>query len=437
MTKTEELKGVIKEVFSEEIKASEKRAEEREQAWQKTFEEQSAKDRDAIVKRIEAIESTPVVKSRLSIPGKPGKSKDIYLGFRLDKQLSDIFTGQRCAGARDLLANPKLFPMMADEAKREEYAKHLIMIVRAAKGDHQANKDYQEWVQKADMAEGTGSYGGYLVPEEYSDEILAFQRLRSFALQDCRIWPMSSDTRRVPVENTSVSTSWKSEGTAAGASNPTFAEAELAAKKLTAYSTASNELLQDSMIDIVSYLTELFAEASGQELDNQVLNGTGDPVSGLLTAACGYSVVMASGLTNFSSVTGDNLLDLIDKIPMEAEDGAKFYMHKKTLTFVRKLKDSQNQYLFAPIAGGLPADIWGYPYVRTNKGPTTSAASTAFILFGNLRYFLLGRRLGTMTLDLDPFGKFLENQTRFRLVQRWALKVGKSTAFARLVTAAS
>ncbi len=108
MKTTEELKGLVKEVFSEELTASEKRAQEREQEWQKTFDEKSAKEREEILKRIEKIEATPVVKSKLGIPGKEGKSTEVYLGSRVDKQLVDIFNGQRCEAAKDLVVNPKL-----------------------------------------------------------------------------------------------------------------------------------------------------------------------------------------------------------------------------------------------------------------------------------------------------------------------------------------
>lgn len=435
----EELKGLVKDVFSESLKESEKRMQEKNEAWQKEFEKKNSDERAEITSRIEKIEKTPVQTQRVVIPGK-GDSKELHYGVRVNKQLVDIFSGTRCAGAKDLIVRPELFPVMADPEKREGYAKHLLMVMKAATGNLKAKQAYEEWREKAvDLQEGTAAEGGYLVPEEYTDEILSFARLQSFALQDCRIWPMSSDVRRVPAESSSVTVSWKTEETAAAQTNPVFAEAVLTAMKLTAYTTASNELLQDSSVDIVSYLTEIFAEATGQELDNQVLNGTGSPVSGILTSAAGYSVVMASGSAHFSMLTGDHLADLIAAIPQQAEAGAKFYLHKTILNLAMKLKDTNGQYLFGAMSNAAPGTFFGYPYVKTPKAPAfaDSAAETAFIAFGNLRNFALGRRMQTMALDVDPYGKFLENQTRFKLLQRWGMAIGLSTAFARLVTAAS
>ena len=67
----------------------------------------------------------------------------------------------------------------------------------------------------------------------------------------------------------------------------------------------------------------------------------------------------------------------------------------------------------------------------------TSAANTAFIVFGDLRYFAVGRRLDTAALAVDPYGLFTTNRTRFKLYQRWGLKIALANGFSRLLTAAS
>ena len=54
-----------------------------------------------------------------------------------------------------------------------------------------------------------------------------------------------------------------------------------------------------------------------------------------------------------------------------------------------------------------------------------------------MRYFALGRRLQSMTLDLDPYGLFTNYQTRFRIVNRWGMSIGLPGGFCRIVTAAS
>ena len=88
-------------------------------------------------------------------------------------------------------------------------------------------------------------------------------------------------------------------------------------------------------------------------------------------------------------------------------------------------------------AGGNPGTIWEIPYFESVKAPTTTGVSTAFITLGNWKKFYLGRKIGGMSLRIDPYGKFKENQTQFGVVTRWAPKIARAQAFTRLVTAAS
>jgi len=357
-------------------------------------------------------------------------AKRVHLGYDLDVQGGELALK---AGYLPI----KQHTMLADTAKRDAYSKFLINCIKASQGDPKAQASLADAKAKAAMQEGTTTEGGYLVPDEYTNEILAFARLSSVALQYCRLWNMSTDVRRIPAENAAVSVAWTAEEGTITESEPTVAEVVLTAKRLDAYSKVSNELLQDSAVDIVSWLTELFAEAMGQELDNQVFAGTGDPISGLTTAACGYSVVLSSGNTNISAVTGTNLSDMISKLSANKRAGARWYFEKSVFHFVRTLKDSNNAFLYNPIGGAQANTIWGYPYTDCEKMPSTNSANSPFALFGNLRYFALGRRLQSTTLDVDPYGLFTTYQTRFRIVQRWGLAIGLANGFVRAVTAAS
>ena len=435
MNNQEELKGLISEVLASDIKKAKDEMIERQDKYFDDLSKANQETQREVKEAIDRIENSPLIKGKITSP-ESGKSTEVYFGRKMSYQGLDVENGQRLEKAQSQIGNVKRFAVFADEEKREEYAKFFIRFIQGKVfGDPSAVMAHKEWIQKADLAEGADNTGGYLVPEEYASELIAFARLNSFALNECRIWPMGSQTLNIPVENSSVSVAWKAEAVASGASNPTFTEAVLTAKKLTAYSTSSNELLADSRFDIVSYLTEIFSEAIGQELDNQVLNGTGTPVSGLFLTA-GKSVVMSN--TAFSAITADDLSNMIDAVDQQVEDGCKFYFHKNILTYINQLKDTTNACIFRPISGGQPNDIWSYGYTRTPKAPAkgVSSADTPFVIFGNMRYFALGRRYQSMSLDVDPYGKFLESQTRFKIENRWGMAVTQANAFVKLVTAA-
>lgn len=379
----------------------------------------------AIDERVKKVEALPVAKM-FNIKTTSGK----YKGYDLSKQL---VVGRNLAAK-----NPRLFPILGNDEKAEEMAKWLINVIKARRfHDMQAMADLREfYASKANpLQEGTASEGGYLVPDEFAWDMVGLARGKTFALQACTVIPMNSDQLYLPKEATLAAVAWTDEETAATEGSPTFGQVSLTAKKLDGLATVSNELLQDSGIDITGLLSEQFGYAVSAELDNQVLNGTGSPCSGTLTSAVGADVKLSSGNTNFSAITADDLSNAIYQLEGGYLADAQFIVNRIGLHYIRTLKDSNNAYVFAKPGNGVPGTIWEHPYFMSHKITNTSAAETAFISFGNYRYFYIGRRLGVTGIDVDPYGKFAENQTRFRIVTRWGLAMGNSSAFARILTA--
>jgi HK97 family phage major capsid protein len=294
--------------------------------------------------------------------------------------------------------------------------------------------------RKAALQEDTGSEGGYLVPTELENEIIYISKQAGLE-KFCRTLGMQHKTKTVPALDNWPSVAWHSEEASITETEPTFAEISLTAKRLDAYATISNELLEDAAPDVVGFLVEIFGQAVAQEIDNQILNGTGTPCSGVLTAAAGYSVVLGAGKTSFSSVSGDDLSQMISKIESGARNGARFVFHKTISHYLRVMKDGSNRYVNVASPAQMPTvgmgmNFWGYPFEESDSAPSTSAANTPFGVFGNFYYFLLGNRSG-IKIDLDPYGLFTTNQTRVRIIRRVALAVGRPNAFCRLLTAAS
>lgn len=352
----------------------------------------------------------------------------IYAGYDLAMQ------GKRLT---DSIAHPKTF--ISDE-RRMELAKYFTLFIKAGvMRDEKAQQVFrQKYVQKTGTTQIGDSGNTWVLPDIVESEILHFARERSVVLQHARLWPMISDKQSFPQESTGVAVAW---GNTTAESDPTTAEFELDAYELSAFSAIRNETLADSRSDIVSWLTELMAEACGLELDNCAFNGDGTSTyagcSGLLTAKCGYSVVMASGSTSFANMTFTHLSDMIGKLDGMKKEGAMFMMNGAVLHYIRTLKDDQSRPVFVDTIGGpMSGTIFGYPYKEVIRMPSTNAANTAFMNFGNLKYFAIGRRLDSAALQLDPYGLWTTNRTRFKIYQRWGLGIALPNGFVRLLTAA-
>lgn len=376
----------------------------------------------AFEERMEKMEKAPVTKN--VAPAIVSSEK--FLGYKM----SDMMRTQRNKAA----SNPQEFPTLSNDEKAEDFAKFVIGVARWKKfNDAKGLEAINNFHQKAAMQEGTASEGGYLVPDEYMFDLIGLTRDTTFALNECTVVNMGSDTLRIPKEASLVSVAWTAEEVDATQTEPTVGELALSAKRLDGFGIVSNELMQDSAIDLPGMLSEQFAYAIARELDNQVLNGTGNPVSGVTTAAAGFSVVTSG--THPSSITADNLSDAIQKIEQGYAGEGKFVFHKQTLHYVRILKDSQNNYVWAKPGNGVPGTIWEYPYIVSTKADATTDSASPFGVFGNFKYFYIGRRLGATSLDMDPYTKFTSYQTQFRMITRWGLGVGQANAFCRLITA--
>jgi HK97 family phage major capsid protein len=386
----DELKARLKEALKEEIDERMSAFEERQEKRAKELEKMASEDRA----RLEAIEAMPATKVKVPVPGKT-KTVELHRGYDLNKQ------GLRLK--------------IADNDRREEIAKWFINVITG----------------KAALQEGTTTEGGYLVPDEYGDEIIAFARVGSIALQDCRIWPMGTDVLRVPAEDGGVTVGVTAEETDATESEPTFREVVLTAKRVDAFSVMSNELLNDSKYDVVSHLTELFGEATGKFLDTEVIAGT-SLGTGIETAS-GVNEVQLAAAKTIADITATNLSEMIMKLEGYKLPGAKFYAPKAFAHYARLIKDGAGSYIWGAMNASDPGNVYGYPLTINDQFPA-SAVDTIMAIFGNLKYVALGRRDGDMSLDLDPYGLFKSYQTRTRIVTRWALSVAQAAGLVRLMS---
>lgn len=338
-----------------------------------------------------------------------------------------------------------------DEIGKMESKEKMAQFIKAL-----YNKDAQSLAVFKAMSEGTGSAGGFTVPEEFAAEVNRVVEDFGLVAKLARKFPMSSDTLNVPRLSSSVSVYWPGENTAGTASQPVLAQVQLLTKTLVGITPMSNELLEDANISVVDLLVELFAEAIAGEIDSQGLTGTGSPFTGI-TGDAGVTVVTAStGDDTFTeAATPDYCRDLIANVKPWALQGAAFIMHRTNWAIIQKKKASSGGDYFAsaanPILSGsgvagyptaMAGTLWGYPVYLSDKMPTTTAVSTKFIIFGNLRHLYVGQRkeMSVLISEHATVGSdnlFAANMSAVRVTTRVAIAVGLPTAFAVLRTAAS
>lgn len=104
------------------------------------------------------------------------------------------------------------------------------------------------------------------------------------------------------------------------------------------------ELLRDSAINLAAVTGEMLGERIARILNTRFTVGTG--------AATAYGIVPRSTLgktaASASAIAADELFDLQHSVPRAYRKGAGFMCNDNTVKAIRKLKDSQNRYLWEP-----------------------------------------------------------------------------------------
>jgi HK97 family phage major capsid protein len=159
----------------------------------------------------------------------------------------------------------------------------------------------------------------------------------------------------------------------------------LALKKLATIVPFTDEMLEDTGFDLISYVKELAGRGFAKEEDTAFLMGTGTPYTGLMNDTNVNIVNTVS--TNPKTFTVDQLQALIDATPSVFARNGRFAMNRLARSVVRLMKDSNNNFIFSPATAGNPATVLGYEVEEVDILPdlTTTGNNKPILAFGDFK----------------------------------------------------
>ena len=262
---------------------------------------------------------------------------------------------------------------------------------------------------------GTDSEGGYLVPDEYERTLVQGLEEENVLRSLCTVIQTSSGDRKIPLVASHGTASWVDEEATIPDSDDVFGQISIGAHKVATMIKVSDELLQDSVFNIESYIASEFARRIGAAEEEAFItgNGTGKP-TGLLHATNGAGIGVT---TNGNTPTADEIFDLIHSIKSVYRKKAVFLLNDSTLKALRKLKDGQGQYLWQPgLKEGQPDTLLNYRLVTSPFMPEISAGNKV-ILFGDFKSYWIADRQGRSFQRLNELYA-ATGQVGFRATQR-------------------
>ena len=301
---------------------------------------------------------------------------------------------------------------------------------------------------------------GYTIPTELYKEIFRLIKdVYGVARREFRYLPFvgPGNTRDITTLASSVTMTWTEEAVAKTATQPVFGRVQQTLKKLAAIIPMTEELLEDTIINLPGLIAELVAEATAQEEDEQFFDGTGAPWTGICNNGAVTHQVMGAGL-GFADITAEDLLDMQDAGLVGAHKGAKYYLQRTIFSYVRKLRedavtagDGAGAFIYQRPQGEIPATIWNYPFELVEAMPdlNDNAANKGFVIFGNLKRYVIWGDKGGMKVKIlteatitDADGQTtiklgMQDMIAYRFVQRIGYVLPVPTAIVVLKTSAT
>lgn len=240
---------------------------------------------------------------------------------------------------------------------------------------------------------GTDSEGGYLVPDEFERTLVQSLEEENIFRKLAKIIQTSSGDRKIPVVTTHGSASWLDEEELYPESDEVFGQTSIGAYKLGTFIKVSDELLNDSVFDLQSYISTEFARRIGSKEEEAffVGDGSGKP-TGIFAAAGGAQ--LGATTAGATAITVDEVIDLFYSLKSPYRKKAVFVMNDTTVKAIRKLKDGQGQYLWQPsLTAGTPDTILNRPVYTSAYVPVIEAGAKT-IAFGDFGYYWIADRQG-------------------------------------------
>ena len=326
------------------------------------------------------------------------------------------------------------FPGTRDEANFKAYA-----FGQWVRGSVLGNAKAAKWCAEngiKSQTEGTNSEGGFTVPEIVSSSLIWLRNEFGVARRYSRIYPMTSDTLNVPNASTSTTTYYPGEATAITASDVTFSQVQLSAKKLAILTIVSKELNEDTVIDFGAMLAQDFAYGLALAEDAAAFQGDGTSTYGSITgimpkikalsatyANIASMVVGASGSSSaLSSLTLANWQSMVAKLQPYATN-PRWFMHKSVFyngcadkliaLGGNAIMDIQNAY-------GTEPTLFGIPISFVQNMPSATGASVDLAVLGDLsKGVAFGDRRG-VSVEVSDQVKFIEDALTFKATERYA-----------------
>lgn len=278
-------------------------------------------------------------------------------------------------------------------------------------------------LERKALGESIGSAGGFLVPDQLLGEVKDRITARAVVRRaGATVYPMATDTLNVPKITGGATAYWVGENAQITASDETVGQLQLVAKLLAAMVKVSNQLISDASPSAEAAIRRDIAKVISLAEDNAFIagTGTGNQPTGIINTT---GVNELSLGVNGATPTFDNIYDALYQVENNNGLASAWIMHPRTKNTLRKIKDTQGNYIYnvAPNVKD-PDSLVGLPVFLTSQIPANLTVGTStdcsYIIVGQFDEAIIGERAG-LEFSTDQSG------TAFEFYQTWIRAISR------------
>lgn len=306
----------------------------------------------------------------------------------------------------------------------------LAAVVRA--GSPGGKIDPRLYNAASGLGETISSDGGFLVDQDFTNQLLADVFQTGVLASRCRRIPISANSNGIKIngvdETSRASTRyggvlgyWVDEAAEKTASKPKFRMIELSLKKLIGLCYATDELLQDATA-LEAFIRQAFAGEFGFLLDDAIINGTGagQPL-GILNSGCLISVSAEGGQAADTVVT-ENIVKMYSRRFASQTNNYAWYYNQniEPQLFTMSLSVGTGGSAVYMPPGGLSQSpygtLMGLPAIAIEQA--ASIGDVGDIILANFRDGYILAEKGGVQADMSIHVRFVYDESCFRFVMR-------------------
>ena len=251
---------------------------------------------------------------------------------------------------------------------------------------------------------GTDSLGGYIVPQDFSNEI----DMATLFTGEVERLAKSLNTAGgalldyPTVNDTATDANLTAEAAAVTVQDVTFANAQLSAYNYASQVKVSMQLLQDNAFDLNAFLAEAMGERIARATNAAFTTGTGSSQpQGIITGA-----TLGNTAASATAIAADDILDLIHSIDPSYRNKATFGLmaHDNVIAAIRALGlGSANDFpIFIPsMEAGTPDKLFGYNVYYNNDMESSIATGNKTLLAADFSKFVVRSAGGVQMVRLN------------------------------------